>query len=244
MVKTVDQYGAPQYGALASAVAGMVFHSPEFGTTPTLANAIACAKWQATSGNTSGGSYHGIIGHSGSDDIAKCTTMDHWVMVRSVPWNRISGGLSTRRDSVWAPQRYPWIKQLVSAEAYADPNRFFHQIALSGRAAWYVQNGYPVGLLKALAAWVLLLEKAYHYNSVLTLHRMWQTNRTDPGPVDLGDRVMVYYNALVNPPKPAPTPEPKPEPKPDPLQTALGRITTKDAKVKIAIAALNDALEA
>ena len=243
--KTVDRYGAPRYGAIGRPVAGIVFHTPEFGTTPTLANAIACAEWQATSGNTSGGSYHGIIGHQGSDDIAKCTNPDHWVMVRSVPWNMAAGSLSTKRTSdVWGPGRYPWLKSLHHAAAYADPNRYLHAIALAGRAAWFVTNGYPVGLRRALARWVLILEKAYGYNAVLSLHRFWQVNRTDPGPVNLADLVLAEYEKIVNPPAPTPTPTPTPTPPPpDPLQVALGRISRKDSKVKQAIALLTDALE-
>lgn len=223
-VSTFDAYGAPSYGAIGRPPAGVVFHTPEFGSTPSLANAIACAKWQATSSNTSGGSYHGILGH---DDVKYthgpkgCTVADHWTMVRSVPWNLACGGLSGNhtppsQGGSWEPGRYPWIAQLLGAAAYADPNRWLHQIALSGKTAWFLTNGYPVGMLKRIAEWLLILEKAYGYDAVLTLHRHWQTNRTDPGALDFAEKVLVEYGKLV---APTPTPTPTPTPEPTPVKT-------------------------
>lgn len=248
--RTVDAYGAPQYGAIGRPPAGVCFHTPEWGSSPTLAHAIACATWQAGPTNTSGGSYHGILGHDGSDLIRTCTNPDHWVMVRSVPWNLAAGGISTKRTAdVWGPQRYPWLKAMLPAAAYADPNRWLHQIALSGKAGWFVTNGYPAGMVIRLAQWVKILEGAYKYDAVMMLHRHWQVNRSDPGPLNLADLVLEAYTRLGQPaptpaPKPTPTPTPAPPPPaPDPLAVALGRITKKDAKVKQAIALLTDALE-
>lgn len=235
MVRTVDQYGAPSYGAIGRPVAGKIFHTPE-NVDPTLAQAIAVAKWQASASNTSGGSYHGILGHNASHTWVDCTNPDHWTMVRSVPWDKASGGVSTRRDSIWQPERFPWIKQLVHAQAYSDPNKYFHQIALSGKAAQYVQHGYPKGAVIALAEWVKILEKAYSYDSVMTLHRMWQTNRSDPGPLNLADLILDEYQKL-NQPAPVPVPEPTPVPV-NPLQP---RMDSKNKKIDQAIAVLRDA---
>ncbi len=234
-VTTQDVYGAPSYGALGKPPAGIVFHTPE-NTDASLASAIAIAKWQAGSTNTSGGSYHGILGHDYAHAIAGCTVADHWTMVRSVPWNMACGGLSGNHTSPanggsWAPDRYPWVAQLLGAAAYADPNRWLHQISLSGKAAWYVTNGYPPGLLKRLAEWVLILEKAYGYDAVMTLHRHWQTNRSDPGPLDLGAKVMVEYNKLT-----APAPEPKPEPAPVPAPTPVKTYTQAELDAAVAAA--------
>ncbi|MBA3403955.1 MAG: hypothetical protein H0U13_04580 [Gemmatimonadaceae bacterium] len=233
---TFDQYGAPSYGALGKPPAGVVFHTPE-NADATLASAIAIAKWQAGSTNTSGGSYHGILGHDYAHAIPGCTVADHWTMVRSVPWNMAAGGLSGNHTSpanggAWDPGRYPWIAQLLGAAAYADPNRWLHQISLSGKAAWYVTNGYPPGALKRLAEWVLILEKAYGYDAVMTLHRMWQTNRSDPGPLDLGAKVMIEYNKLIAPtpapaPVPAPTPVPAPAPAPAPAPVPVVKTYTQ-----------------
>lgn len=218
-VTTADQYGAPSYGALGRPVAGQIFHTPE-NVDPTLAQAIAVAKWQGTTGNTSGGSYHGILGHDSvkyAHTWIGCLHAAHWTMVRSVPWDQASGGVTSNHTppsegGVWSPERYPWIKQLVSAAAFADPNKYFHQISLSGKAAQYVTNGYPKGLVIATAEWVRILEKAYGYDAVLTLHRMWQTNRSDPGPLSFTDLVLAEYNRLYNPaPEPARAPAPIPK---------------------------------
>src|SRR5687768_3852835 len=129
-VVVVDAYGAPSYGPLKG-VEGCVGHSPE-NVDPTLAQAIAIARWQATIANTSGGSYHGILGHDSarfSDPIASCLWPEHWTMVRSVAWNQAAGGLMSGRDpAIWQPDRYPWIRELLSPAAFADPNAYLHQI--------------------------------------------------------------------------------------------------------------------
>lgn len=239
-VSTIDAYGAPKYGPIGRPPAGVVYHTPEWGDTPTLDNAIACAKWQATSGNTSGGSYHGILGHDATDNPAACTAADHWTMVRSVPWDQAAGGLSSARDATWAPGRYPWIQQLVSSAAYSDPNRWFHQISLSGKAAWYVTNGYPKGAVTRLAEWVKVLEGAYSYDAVLTCHRHWQTNRSDPGPLDLPDLVLAEYARLNTPDYRALYEAEKA--KTSTLQTTIQAQTQTIAQLKTRIAAAKSAL--
>lgn len=200
-LRTVDAYGAPSYGPIGRPPAGIVFHTPE-NADFSLQAAIATAQWQATSGNTSGGSYHGILALEGvnADDP------DAWTMVRSVPWDQAAGGLSSQRtDPPWAPYRHPWIEQLLPIEAFRDPNRWMHQIALGGKAAWYEENGYPPALVTALTEWVKTLEDAYQYDALLTCHRHWQTDRTDPGPVELIDLILTEYQRLYGT---GPTPEP------------------------------------
>lgn len=217
---TVDVYGAPAYGAIGRPPAGMVFHTPEWGADPALQNAIDCAKWQATSANTSGGSYHGLLGHGGqhTDNMATCTVADHWVMVRSVPWNLAAGGLTSRRDvNIWQPDRFPWIRASLPGPAFQDPNRWLHQISIAGRAAFFVENGYSKGLLIRLAEWVKTLETAYSYDSLMMLHRHWQADRTDPGPLDLADLVLIEYERMYNAPVPVPVPVPVPIPPPPPI---------------------------
>lgn len=234
-VSTVDAYGAPKYGPIGRPPAGVIFHTPE-NADISLASAIAVARWQATSGNTSGGSYHGILGYDSTR--GGMDNPNAWVMVRSVPWDTASGGVTTRRDAIWAPDRFPWIKQLVSPAAYSDPNRWFHQIALSGKAAWYTQNGYPKGAVIRLAEWVKILEGAYKYDAVLTLHRMWQTNRTDPGPIDLADKVLAEYQRLNAPPPPPPPAEPdwKALYEAEVVKSAAAEGTVAELKTKIAAA--------
>lgn len=220
---TIDQYGAPSYGPIGRPPAGVVFHTPE-NADHTLAQAIATAKWQAGSGNTSGGSYHGILAW----DASRGTTdnPDAWVMVRSVPWDQASGGISTQRTNPpWAPDRYPWLRQSLPPAAFADPNKWLHQISLGGKAGWYDTHGYPRGLVIRTAEWVLTLERSYGYDSILTLHRHWQTDRTDPGPENFTDLVLAEYDRLVNGPAPAPLP-----PTVDPRIAQLeARLAEKDA---------------
>ena len=199
---TVDQYGAPSYGPIGRPPAGIVYHTPE-NVDHTLAQAIAVAKWQATSSNTSGGSYHGILGWDSTK--GPMTNPAAWVMVRSVPWDQASGGISTvRANPPWNPDRYPWIRELLPGPAFSDPNRWLHQISLSGKAAWYTANGYPTGLVTRLAEWVKALEQAYSYDAVLMLHRHFQTDRSDPGPLNLPDLVLAEYGRLYSGTAPAP----------------------------------------
>jgi hypothetical protein len=204
-LSTVDAYGAPSYGPIGRPPAGMVFHTPE-NADNSLAQAINTANWQASAGNTSGGSYHGILGYDatrGTMDVP-----DAWVMVRSVPWDQAAGGLSSQRTNPpWAPDRYPWMRALLPAEAFRDPNRWMHQISLGGKASWYEQNGYPSGLVTQSARWVKTLEDAYGYDSILTLHRFWQTDRFDPGPENFTDLVLAEYARLYSG---TPAPEPPP----------------------------------
>lgn len=193
-VSTVDLYGAPSYGPIGRPPAGVVFHTPE-NADQSLQQALNTAQWQAGPGNTSGGSYHGILGW----DQARGTmdNPDAWVMVRSVPWDQAAGGISNAKET-WAPHRHPWIADLLAhnPDAYRDPNRWMHQISLGGKASWYATNGYPSGLVTRIAEWVKILEDAYQYDAVLTLHRHWQTNRTDPGPFNLVDLVLDEYERL------------------------------------------------
>lgn len=235
-VSTIDAYGAPNYGPIGTPPAGIVFHTPE-NVDHTLTQAVAVAKWQASSANTSGGSYHGILGYDQSR--GNMDNPDAWVMVRSVPWNKAAGGLSTRRDSVWAPQRYPWIQQLLPKAAFADPNKWMHQISLSGKAAWYTEHGYPRGAVIRLAEWVKILEDAYKYNAVMTLHRHWQTNRSDPGPLNLADLVLEEYNKLNAPTQPEPTIPP--DPQAIEIANLNNRLALKNTDIDAAIAALQRA---
>lgn len=205
---SIEEYGAPTYGP-GGPFEGWALHTPE-NPDVSLASAIAIARWQASAGNTSGGSYHGILGHSGSDAPATCTDEDHWTMVKTVPWSLAAGGLSTRRDAVWSPGRFPRIEANLSAAAYADPNRFLHQISLSGKAAWYEANGYPKGCVRALVRWIRQLETTFEYDAFLTMHRQWQTNRSDPGPLSLTTTLLAEYERQTTVPDPQ-TPPPDPQ---------------------------------
>lgn len=180
---------------------GTVFHTPENGS-PTLAAAIATVRWQATDKNTSGGSYHGILGFDESKGLPM-SDRRAWVLAKSVHFGQIAGSISTRRDDIWHPERYA-VLQLLSDAAYADPNAYLHALCLGGNAAWWSDKlatpdgrAEVRGALVRLAQWVLHLERLYDYDSVLNLHRMWQTNRSDPGPILFTEYVMDEYEKIV-----------------------------------------------
>lgn len=222
VVATVDAYGAPSYGPLHGKPAGVVFHTPE-NVDHTLAQAVAVARWQATTGNTSGGSYHGILGWDSAR--GPMSNPDAWVMVRSVPWNMAAGSLSSARDATWAPSRYSWIDAALHDAAYSNPNAWLHAISLSGKAAWWSSKlGTAAGIdevrgaLIAAARWVLVLERAYAYDALLTLHRHWQTTRSDPDGLGTADLIFDEYLKLTAAPTPAP----------DPLAIATARLAEKD----------------
>lgn len=207
-VSTVDLYGAPNYGPIGRPPAGIVFHTPE-NADVSLQQALNTAQWQASPGNTSGGSYHGILGWDESK--GPMSEPDAWVMVRTVPWDKAAGGITSQRTNPpWNPDgRMPAeTRQVLTEDAYGNPNRWMHQIALGGNARWYVTNGYPSGLVTCLAEWVKILEEAYNHNgaadAILTLHRHWQTDRTDPGPLNLIELVIAEYLRLFAP-DPGPT---------------------------------------
>lgn len=211
----IVKLGAPDYGRLHG-IEGIVFHSPE-NADPSLQAAIGTVEWQATSGNSSGGSYHGILGHDASR--GPMSDPDAWVLVKSVPFTDIAGSISTRRDSIWAPERYPILREHLSDAAYADPNAYLHALCFGGRADWWTQKlstdaGYAEvrGAFIAMARWVKKLEADFNYDAFINLHRMWQTNRSDPGPLRMRDLILDEYHKLSAEPAPAPAPEPEEDP--------------------------------
>ena len=179
---TIKQLGAPDYG-VRKGTEFIVFHTPEFGGFD-LASAIACAKWQTAAGNTSGGSYNGFPAFDASRGFP-ITDWRAWVMVESVPFSHIAGGLPANHNQpAWRPDRYPWIKQTLSSAAYADCNAYCIQLSVSGTTAALVKlitDGKAGGLITFLAKWVKSLEVEYHFDAALTGHFMFQTDRTDPG---------------------------------------------------------------
>jgi hypothetical protein len=203
----IDLFGAPEYGALKGEE-GAVFHTPE-NASPSIEDAIATARWQATASNSSGGSYHLILGYD--DDLGLMSNPNAWVAVKTVRFTRIAGSISTRRDSIWQPDRFPWLQQMLSPAAYADPNAYLHALCLSGKARWWSEKlstkagrAEVNGAIIRMAQWVKRLEDEFDYDSVLNLHRHWQTNRTDPDGLNFADLVLDAYAALTAAPAPAP----------------------------------------
>ena len=257
----INVFGAPNYGKLKG-TEGIVFHTPE-NNDPSIEAAVATARWQASTGNTSGGSYHGILGHD--DSIGPMSDGESWVLVQTVPFSDIAGSISTNRDpKIWQPGRFPRLKELLSDAAYADPNAYLHALCLGGKAAWWTQKlGTAAGLaevrgaLVALAVWVRRLEVQYGYDAFLNLHRQWQTNRTDPDGLNFADLVLDEYRARFFPqPEPVPSPVTYTQEQLDAAITAATadlternrrlslRLAAKDSHIALAEASLVAAKEA
>lgn len=211
--------GAPNYGKLKGKE-GLVLHTPE-NFDPSIEAAIATARWQAGTGNTSGGSYHGILGHD--DERGPMSDGEAWVLVQTVPFSDIAGSITSNRDpSVWRPDRFPRLKTMLSDAAYKDPNAYLHALALGGKAAWWkakistaAGRAEVRGAFIALAVWVRRLEVQYDYDAFLNQHRFWQINRSDADggittlELQLQELVLDEYRARFFPPaqsEPEPTP--------------------------------------
>jgi len=184
---------------------GICFHTTE-ADGQGIDAAIGTVKWQGTTGNTSNGSYHLVFGRESAT---------RYGAVRSVRADKAAGGISTRRDSIWQPGRYPELKQYLTAAAYADPNAYLFNVAISGRTLDFEKNGYPDALITALAWCVIHFENGLlapatqmglnkTYGAFLCGHYQWQTNRSDPGP-KLIDKVLAEYARLKQPVTPKPT---------------------------------------
>lgn len=205
MVRIVASLGAPLYGPLR-AFYGHAWHSTE--GAPGLAGALATARWQATPGNTSGGSYLGIL------------TCDPWpdgptVLVATAPLDGghprdvAVGGISTNRDpAVWRLAdvddpltRWP---RALPPEAQRDPNAYLRQYALAGYTADFTRDGYPPQLVAAAVELVREDERRHPgIDPVQTMHREWQHDRTDPG-AGWVPALLAAYHA---PPPPPPSRE-------------------------------------
>jgi hypothetical protein len=173
-------YGAPAYG-LRKGTEGICFHTDEGSYEPTLIGGKRLATWQASAGNTSGGSYNLIITPTG--------------IVESVPVRQASGGISGLRDANWNPQ--PFLREGLSAAAVADPNAYLMNVCMLGRTAYYEANGWPSVMVDLAARVVLWLEEQPWADSDIFLcrHADWQRNRTDPG-TRLIPAVMDRYRQL------------------------------------------------
>lgn len=189
----------------------LCFHTDETGPNNTIEQAIQTLKWQAGAGSYTGGSYHFYTGRKQDGN---------WAAVRGVRADRAAGGISTRRDSIWAPHRYPELAKHLSPAAYADPNSRIMHVMISGQTK-LLTSALPAGLARALAELVLDFEKGRLtpasgtgslnlgvWGAFLCGHFQWQTNRTDPGQLLL-PAIQAEYDRLV---APAPVPVPVPTP--------------------------------
>jgi len=171
--------GPADYGK-RKGTAGVIFHTTEPAThDTTIAAALNTAKWQA--GNSTG-SYNFIVADSG--------------IVSTVPFTNSSGGVNPGSPS-YKPE--PWLKALLSPAAFADPNAYHVQISLQGRVDGFARNGYPDKMVEWGAELILLVERTFGINAVVSGHQHWQTNRSDPGQQYI-DLVLERYQVMTTKP--------------------------------------------
>lgn len=176
-----DIYLGPKSFGARKGHEGIIWHTTE-GTGPSRAAAVATANWQ----KTNPGSYNFIIYDGG--------------ILLTVPYLEASGGVNPASPA-WAPERYPWLKQLHSPAAYADPNAYLMNVAFSGKSAELKAGNYPANMIDTAARLILWFEgTAWGKNdSVHSAHSDWQSNRSDPGSGVI-TKILARYNELKTPP--------------------------------------------
>ena len=164
---------------------GIIWHTTEAASFSRTA-AVGTANWQ----KTNPGSYNWIIYDGG--------------LLLTVPFLEASGGVNPASPA-WAPERYPWLKAMLSPAAYADPNAYLLNVAFSGRTADILAGKMPANMYETaaqLTKWVE--EQAWAKdNAALSGHMHWQSNRSDPGQPTI-TRILAEYAKLVTDPKPEP----------------------------------------
>jgi hypothetical protein len=174
---------------------GIVWHTTEApGTSRT--SAVGTAVWQ----RTNPGSYNWILYDPASSDAKGGALL-------TVPFLEASGGLGT--DPATA-DRAPWLDDLLSAGAMADPNAFLLNVAFSGRTADLAANinrADVVRMIDVAARLTIWVERQAWAadNQVFSGHMHWQSNRSDPGQHVI-DAILARYAQLTSAPVPAPEP--------------------------------------
>lgn len=182
--------GPPVYGVRKGTV-GVCFHTTE-APGQTVADAISTARWQSTDGNSKGGSYNFILGRDGA--------------ILTVPFLDIAGGINPTQNR-HNRSTFPFLPGLIGEAAFRDPNAYLLQVALSGRTADFMANGYPAGMVDQAARIVLWAERSSWGadNLALVAHYQFSTQRSDPGTKFI-QLVLDRYAQLVAEPAPAPEP--------------------------------------
>jgi hypothetical protein len=186
---TDDIYLGPATFGPRKGTEGLCWHTTE-ATSFSRAAAVGTANWQ----KTNPGSYNWIIYDGG--------------LLLTVPYLEASGGLNPA-SSAWAPGRYPWLKSLHSAAAYADPNAYLLNVAFSGRTADILAGKMPANMYVTAARLTRWMEQQAwgKDNAVFSGHMHWQSNRSDPGQPTI-DRILAEYAKLYDPPTiPVPPPD-------------------------------------
>lgn len=194
-VPNADIYLGPDTFGARKGTAGIIWHTTE---APgfTRAAAVGTAEWQ----KSNPGSYNWIIYDANSAG-------SKGGLLLTVPFLEASGGVNPASPA-WAPERFPWLKSMLPAAAYADPNLYQLNVAFSGRTADILAGRMPPNMYETaarLTKWVE--EQAWGAdNLVFSGHLNWQSNRSDPGQPTI-DRILAEYARLFQAP-PAPPPPP------------------------------------
>lgn len=175
----------PPNGGNRLGMVGIVWHTtePADGTKQLLKDAIATARWQASTANTSGGSYNWIVARDG--------------VVLTVPPHLVSWGVAAG-DSL-QPGRYPFLADYLSPRTLKQPNHHLLNIAVQGRTGWFNTNGWPAETVTNCALLTRWLEATYAFDAFFSGHYHWNTTRSDPGP-NLIPAVLARYGQVTTPP--------------------------------------------
>lgn len=153
----------------------VIAHTTEYGSglsSFSRAEAVRCANDQA---NGQAGSYNWIIydrNQAGGERGG---------ILLTVPYLEASGGVDPL-NQYYAPGRFPWLRELLGAQAYSDPARYGLQFAFSGDTALIAQGQLPDNMVETAAKLLLWIEAQPWGadNLVLSGHLHWSTNRSDP----------------------------------------------------------------
>ncbi len=180
-VPNADIYLGPATFGARKGTEGIIWHTTEAAGFSRSA-AVSTAEWQ----KSNPGSYNWIIYDGG--------------LLLTVPYLEASGGVNPASPA-WAPERYPWLKQMLSPAAYADPNAYLLNVAFSGRTADILAGKMPPNMYETaarLTKWVE--EQAWGKDDqVFSGHLHWQSNRSDPGQPTI-DRILSEYARLFSTP--------------------------------------------
>lgn len=185
-----DIYLGPASFGLRKGTEGIVWHTTE-GSGFSRTAAVGTANWQ----KSNPGSYNWIIYDGG--------------LLLTVPYLEASGGLATGLAPIWQPGRFPWLKEMLSPAAYADPNAYVLNVAFSGKTADIVAGKMPANMYETAARLTKWVEQQAwgKDDQVMMGHLHFQTNRSDPGAGTI-EKILQVYGNLFNP---APTPPPPPD---------------------------------
>ena len=226
--------GAPTYG-LRKGHEGIIFHTDEGNFENTIVGGKRLATWQASSANTSGGSYNFIVTKEG--------------VVLSVPYLEASGGVTGARVAgVWDVEQH--VQGYLTHAAWNDPNAYLLNVCMLGKTAFYEANGWPAEMIDLAARLVIWFEDSNWGadNAFLCNHEDFQLNRSDPGQKFL-PLLMERYIALrkgatvIQPAEPVLPPPPVVEPDYKVLleetRRALAAATTRNAALERALTEKN-----